>query len=332
MRHSPATLSPNQIHRDSLVFDAHCDFLSLAVWDGRRFDRRLDYGHLDLPRLLDGGVSAQMFAIFTLSQRHPTAEHSTVEALRQVEAFHQLPQHSAGRFVIATRAAEIERAKARGDVAGVLSMEGCEPLAGDIALLRVFYQLGVRCIGLTWNRRNAAADGIAQADAGGLTEFGRLVVQTAFQLGMLVDVAHLAAPGVAEVLQLAEGPVITSHANAHALCPHPRNLTDAQLEGIARCGGVVCVTFVPAFITPSPEQASLERLLDHVDYIAQRIGTEHVGIGSDFDGYEGVTAGLEDVTRLPALTAGLVQRGYTTTAIRNILGGNLVRVFQQAVR
>lgn len=324
--------SPKQIHRDCLVFDAHCDFLSLTVWDGRRFDHRLDYGHLDLPRLLEGGLSAQTFAIFTLSQRHPTAEHPTAEALRQVEAFYRLPQHSAGRFVIATCATEIERAKVRGEVAGILSMEGCEPLAGDIALLRLFYQLGVRCIGLTWNRRNAAANGIAQADPKGLTEFGRLVVKTAFQLGMLVDVAHLAAPGVADVLQLVEGPVIASHANAYALCPHPRNLNDAQLEGIARCGGVVCVTFVPAFITTPPEQASLERLLDHVDYIARCIGTEHIGIGSDFDGYDGVTAGLEDVTRLPALTAGLVQRGYTMTAIRDILGGNLLRVFRQVVR
>lgn len=323
--------SPEQIHRDCLIFDAHCDFLSLTVWDGRCFEHRLNYGHLDLPRLFEGGVSAQMFAIFTLSQRHPTAEHSTVEALRQVEAFHQLPQRSAGRFVIATCAAEIERAKVRGAVAGVLSMEGCEPLAGDIRLLRLFYQLGVRCIGLTWNWRNAAADGIAQTDAGGLTEFGRQVVRTAFELGMLVDVAHLAAPGVADVLHLAEGPVIASHANAYALCPHPRNLSDAQLEGIARCGGVVCVTFVPAFITPVPEQASLERLLDHIDYIAQRIGSEHIGIGSDFDGYDGVTLGLEDATHLPALTAGLIQRGYSMTAIRNILGGNLLRVFRQVI-
>jgi membrane dipeptidase len=322
-------LSPGQIHRDCLIFDAHCDFLSLTVWDGRNFAYRLGQGHVDLPRLLEGGVSAQIFAIFTLAQRHPTAGHPTVEALRQVEAFHQLPQQSAGRFMIATRAIEIERAKVRGNVAGILSMEGCEPLAGDLALLRVFYRLGVRCIGLTWNWRNAAADGVAQADAGGLTEFGRSVVKTAYQLGMLVDVTHLAAPGITEVLQLAEGPVIASHANAYALCPHPRNLSDEQMEGIARTGGVVCVTFVPAFISISPEQASLEHLLDHVDYIARRIGTEHIGIGSDFDGYDGVTAGLEDVTRLPALTAGLVQRGYTATAIRNILGDNLLRVFRQ---
>jgi len=322
-------LAPEQLHRDCLVFDAHCDFLSLTVWDRRRFDRRLDYGHLDLPRLLEGGVSAQTFAIFALSQRHPTADHPTVEALRQVEAFYQLAQQNSGRFAVATRAAEIEQAKVRGGVAGVLSMEGCEPLAGDIALLRVFYQLGVRCIGLTWNRRNAAADGIAEANAGGLTDFGRLVVRTAYQLGMLVDVAHLAAPGVNEVLQLAAGPVIASHANAFALCPHPRNLSDAQLEGIARSGGVICVTFVPAFISSLPEQASLERLLDHVDYIVQRIGVEHVGLGSDFDGYDGVTAGLEDVTCLPALTAGLIRRNYSTTAIRSILGLNLLRAFRQ---
>ena len=115
------------------------------------------------------------------------------------------------------------------------------------------------------------------------------------------------------------------------MCAHRRNLTDVQLDALAASGGVVCVTFVPGFITDSPAEASLERLLDHIDYMVHRIGVEHVGIGSDFEGYDGVTRGLEDVTRLSALTAGLAGRGYDALAIRGILGLNLLRVFRQVV-
>jgi membrane dipeptidase len=145
----------------------------------------------------------------------------------------------------------------------------------------------------------------------------------------MIDIAHLSPRGVDDVLQVAEGPVIDSHANAHALCSHRRNLNDAQLDALAKAGGVVCVAFVPKFITAEEGQASLEGVLDHIDHIVRRVGIDHVGIGSDFDGYDGVTRGLEDVSRLPALTAGLLRRGYDEAAVRKILGLNLLRVFRQ---
>ncbi len=319
-----------RLHRNALVFDAHCDFLSHTVRDGRRFAERLSLGHVDLPRLVEGGVTAQVFALFPLgTQQRPIADDPTVEVLRQVDAFHHLQDVCGGRFVAAMRATEIFQAEADGRVAGVLGLEGVEALAGELGLLRVFHQLGVRIVGLTWNHRNAAADGVGVVDAGGLTDFGRRVVREACRLGMVLDVSHLAPPGFWEVLELVEGPVISSHANAAALCPHPRNLSDAQLDGLAASGGVACVTYVPGFITVPPEQPSLERLLDHIDYLARRIGTDHIGLGSDFDGYDGVTAGLEDTACLPALTAGLVARAYPESAIRGILGLNQLRVFRQ---
>jgi membrane dipeptidase len=142
-------------------------------------------------------------------------------------------------------------------------------------------------------------------------------------------VAHLAPAGVRDVLALSEAPVIASHANAHALCDHPRNLTDAQMEGIATSGGLVAVTYVPSFLTPSAEGASLEQVLNHIDYIVKTIGVDHVGLGSDFDGFGGVLPGLEDVSHLPALTAGLVARGYSDEQVTKILGGNYLRVFRQ---
>jgi membrane dipeptidase len=134
---------------------------------------------------------------------------------------------------------------------------------------------------------------------------------------------------VRDVFDQSEAPIVASHANAHALCDNRRNLTDEQLEGIAASGGLVGVTFVPSFLAQDARTASLERVLDHVDYMVKTIGVDHVGLGSDFDGFGGVLPGLEDVSHLPALTAGLVARGYTDEDVAKILGGNWLRVFRQ---
>jgi membrane dipeptidase len=322
-------LDPIQLHSDSIVFDAHCDFLHNTAQDGRRFDQSLNVGRVDLPRLVRGGVTAQIFAVWDHWAEMPAHCSPTLEALRQVSAFYGMLDLCSDGFMPATRASDVERARSEGKVAGVLSLEGTEPLAGDVALLRAFYELGVRNLGLTWDYRNLAADGVGAPQPGGLTDFGRELVRQANRLGIMIDIAHLAPRGVDDVLEIVDGPIIDSHANAHALCAHRRNLTDAQLDALAATGGVVCVAFVPGFITQDKSKASLDGVLDHIDYIARRIGNDHIGIGSDFDGYDGITQGLEDVTHFPALTAGLAARGYDEQSIRQILGLNLLRVFGQ---
>jgi membrane dipeptidase len=325
------------LHASSVIFDGHCDTL-IPVRDGdRRLDERvqpqaeggvLTSQHIDLPRLVEGGVTAQIFACFVREQFLPS--DATNEALRLIDAFYQALDGNPDTLLLATTAADVERAKAEGKVSGVLSLEGAEALEGDLAMLRTFYRLGLRALGLTWNFRNRAADGLAEIrTGGGLTEFGAALVREANRLGVILDVAHLAPAGVRDVLELSEAPVVASHANARALCDHPRNLTDEQLDGIAASGGLVAVTYVPAFLASPPEDASLEQVLDHVDYIVKAIGVDHVGLGSDFDGFDGVLPGLEDVLHLPALTAGLVARGYSDEKVGKILGGNYLRVFRQ---
>lgn len=323
-----------ELYDSSIIFDGHCDTL-IPLRDnerrlGERCQARPDGGvtssqHLDLPRLLEGGVTAQTFACFVRKQFLPS--DATNEALRLIDAFYQALDENPDTLLLATTAADVERAKSEGQVAGVLSLEGAEALEGDLAMLRIFYRLGVRALGLTWNFRNRAADGLAEMrTGGGLTEFGVALVREANRLGVILDVAHLAPAGVRDVLELSEAPVVASHANARALCDHRRNLTDEQLEGIAASGGLVAVTYVPSFLA---QDASLERVLDHIDYIVETIGVDHVGLGSDFDGFGGTLPGLEDVSRLPALTAGLVTRGYTDEKAAKILGGNYLRVFRQ---
>ena len=320
-----------------MIFDGHCDTL-ISIRDG---DRRLgercqvqpDGGvissqHIDLPRLLEGGVTAQIFACFVRQQFLPS--DATNEALRLIDAFYRALDENPEALLLATTAADVEQAKAEGKVAGVLSLEGAEALEGDLAMLRTFYHLGLRALGLTWNWRNQAADGLGESrTGGGLTEFGVALVREANRLGLILDIAHLAPAGVRDVLELSEAPVVASHANARALCDHHRNLTDEQLAGIAASGGLVGVTYVPSFLAQEHQDASLEKVLDHIDYIVKTIGLDHVGLGSDFDGFDGVLPGLEDVSHLPALTAGLVARGYSDEKVAQILGGNYLRVFRQ---
>jgi len=321
-------LDPRWLHQESIVFDAHCDTLQEVLAGKRRLGERSEKGHADLPRLREGGVTAQIFALFVSPNYFPRG--AARQALRLLDAFYQEMEENADQLTLATSASDIEKAKAEGKVAGILSLEGAEALEGDLGVLRAFYKLGVRNIGLTWNLRNAAADGVDETrSSSGLSNFGVQLVREMNRLGIMVDISHLSPTGVRDVLHVSEAPVIASHSNAYALCPHRRNLTDEQLEGVASKGGVVGVTFVPRFVTEDEDQATLKKVLDQIDYMVKTMGIDHVGLGSDFDGFfKSEVRGLEDVTCLPKLTAGLVERGYGEEEVKKILGGNFMRVFR----
>jgi len=209
----------------------------------------------------------------------------------------------------------------------LLTLEGGEALEEELAVLRQFYRLGVRGLSLTWNYRNALAGGISEQRAAGLSDLGAATVRELNRLGMLVDVSHLSERAFWEVLEISQGPVVATHANAYRLCSHPRNLKDEQLRALAARGGVVGVTFVPAFV--ASQAPSLERLADHVEYLCATVGVDAVGLGSDFDGSEERLAGLEDAGALPNLTACLLARGFKEEELGKILGGNWLRVLEE---
>ncbi len=320
-----------ELHRSSIIFDGHCDSLLRVVEGQLKLAERSAEGHLDLPRLHDAGVTAQVFAIFIEDQYLPAG--AARQTLRVLDAFYRELEANADALFLATKAADIGQAKAAGTVAAIIGCEGAECLEADLALLRVYHRLGLRLLTVAWSRRNQAADGAWESRTrGGLTNFGIKVVEECNQLGILLDISHLSPAGVEDILEVSAAPVVASHSNAHALCPSPRNLTDQQLVALAEKGGVVGVTFVPSFISERQEEASLAKLLDHVDHIVKTTGIDHVGLGSDFDGFRPpAPAGLEDVTHLPGITAGLVQRGYSEEDVRKVLGLNWLRVFRQAV-
>lgn len=321
-------IDPATLHSSAIVCDGHCDTLGDLLAGTRALSERSTVGHIDLPRLREGGVTAQVFACFVPvdQYRRGAARH----ALQRLDQLHQALERYPDQLLLATGADDIRRAKAEGKVAGILGLEGVEPLEGSLALLRCFYRLGVRVVGLTWNFRNEAADGVFEGgQARGLSDFGVQLVAECNRLGMLIDVSHLAPPGVEDVLRISRQPVIASHSNAAALCDDSRNLTDAQIRAIASHGGLVGVTFVTSFLVKPARAATIAHVLDHIDHLLRVAGPDHVMIGSDFDGIEATPRGLENASRYSALTAGMLARGHDEQTVRHVLGLNFLRVFEQ---
>lgn len=307
-----------------IVFDSHCDTLMEVVEGRRSLGERSEKGHIDLPRLLEAGVTSQVFAIWLDDKYLPGEAVKTT--LRFIDTFYRELETSPDKLMLATKVADVWEAKRRSMVAGFLAIEGGEALEGSISALRMFYKLGVRLMTLTWSRRNQIADGVYEArTGGGLTRFGVEVVKEMNRLGMAVDVSHLSERGFWDVMEVAEKPVVATHSNARAVWDHPRNLTDDQLRAIARSGGIVGATFVGPFIGQGKQ--SVENLVNHIDHMVEVMGIEHVGIGSDFDGTsdESLPEEIRNVTDMPAVAQALLRRGYSEGDVRKIMGLNWLR-------
>ena len=214
------TMTPAEVatlHRESVVVDAHCDVLGCVVRGQRRLGERATEGQFDLPRAREGGITAELLAIYLKTPQPGSCMRQTIQYL---EAFHREVEGFPDMALAATRADDVLRAKEEGKVALILSMEGAEALEGDLDFLRVCHRLGLRSLGITWNRRNEAADGVGELrTGGGLSEFGVQLVKECNRLGILIDMAHLAPAGVEDVLEVSEAPVVVTHGNCHALWP-----------------------------------------------------------------------------------------------------------------
>lgn len=319
------------LHDRSWVIDGHADTFYEVMDKGHDFFQRQSHGHTDYPRFLAGGVNLQIASLWT------PAKHSGQSATDFAQAL-----LDTGRRTIADSRGRLHQVTSQSDLAtiapgqGVLgfcfSIEGATPLQGDVALLEQFYRNGVRAVGLTHNHDSELASGCGNKFPGGLTDAGRRVVARMRELGMLIDIAHLADPGVEEVLDAATQPVVASHALCRSLMPISRNCSDDTLRGIAASGGLIGITFIAQFLRPHEKQSDLHCTIadvcDHLDHAVAIAGIQHVGIGSDFDGYEIPIVGLEDVAALPNLTQELLNRGYTDPDIVALLGGNWLRVLR----
>ncbi|MDN5331252.1 MAG: rane dipeptidase [Tepidanaerobacteraceae bacterium] len=314
-----------RLHRESIIFDAHCDTV-LQVLEGKRtLGERSEDGHVDIPRLKAGGIKAQVFSVFVRPEWYGDAVHAT---LRGIVTLTREIKKNEDDVMLARSFKDAKKAVAEGKVAAFISIEGGEALQGDLDMLEVYAKMGVSSIILTWNNRNAIADGAGDIRSnGGLSSFGVEVIKEMERLGIVVDLAHISPKGFWDAMEVCEKPVIVSHALPRKFMDIPRNLDDEQIKAVAERGGVIGVSFY--FTSYGGAEGSLEKVLDAIDYIADKAGVDCVGIGSDFDGFTGTVEGLESCEKFINITRGLVHRGYSDEDIEKILGGNFMRVYEK---
>lgn len=345
MNSQETTARVARLHEWSVV-DMHFDMLmDLYEKRGRSNVFNTDY----LPQFEAGGVGVVGAAIYLLDSYVP--ELALRVALDQIARLY-VEQDASGRFTICRSHADILQARQAGQIAVLITMEGVEPLGTDPNLLRIFYELGLRSLGLTHSRRNAAGDGGVFAASGsapgGLTAFGREIVQQCEALGILLDLAHINPAGFEEVLAMTTRPLIVSHSNARRFYDIERNLSDEQIRMVGERGGVIGVNAL--LVSPRAEAMHLDHYVDHIDHIVALIGIEGVGIGFDFfeQIFHAMPAAekeafhthftelhyipdLKDHAHAPNLTRKLIERGYSNEAISKILYGNFMRLFEQVL-
>lgn len=306
------------------IVDGHADTLSRLDSECRSLGEASTRGQSDLGRLLRAGVSLQILAICVESAMD--AEAGLRRLLALIDRFYlDLAGHAEARLV---------GAKADLDWLGpervgfMLAIEGADPLGKRPELLRILHRLGVRMLGLVWNWRNEFAAGAMAPDGGGLTGVGRELIAIAEATGIVVDLAHINRQGFWDVLETATKPIVVSHANARAVCEHPRNLDDDQLRALAAAGGVVGVNLYPPFLT-NASRATVDDILRHLDHLLRVAGPESVGFGLDFDGIETTPVDLPDIAALSVLLRAIDRLGLPPPVRKGLLGGNWLRILRQ---
>ena len=310
------------------VVDVHIDTLSRLL-KSKRVNLQGDSNrrHVDIPKLRRGGVKAAVFAAYVPD--NCGRESPSIIAMKEIDIAYRLEQQYPDDLKVVRSRGELIRAARRRIIGMILSIENGVALEGSLELLRVYYRLGVRALGLTWNGSNAIATGTgSRVMDSGLTSFGRNVVAEMERLGMMIDVSHLSRKGFWDVLNETQGPLIASHSNAAALCDHGRNLDDDQIEAIASRGGFIGVNFHVPFLT-ARNRASAADVVRHIRYIGELAGNGVVGIGSDFDGTRTVPRGLRNAGTFPRLIDELKRAGFSSRRIDDIAGNNFLRVMKR---
>lgn len=346
----PTVTDETQRLHDSLqIVDMHSDTL---LWD-RDLLERSDRGHVDLPRLEEGNVALQVFASVSKSPKGQNYDSNTDESdnitllsvaqlrpprtwtsllqrsLHQAERLERAVADSEGRLVQVRTRGDLDELladrEAGADVTGALfAVEGLHNLEGDIAAFDELYDAGMRMAGFTHFFDNEVSGSMHGVEKGGLTDLGREAFRQMEERGVIVDVAHASPAAVAEMIAMATQPLVLSHGGVQATCDVNRNLSDEQIEGIARTGGVIGIGYWDGAVC----EPSVEAVVAAIDHVVQVAGIEAVALGSDFDG--ATTVGW-DTSALAGLTQALVDAGYSDDEVAAIMGGNTVRVLRDVL-
>lgn len=330
------------LHAGLLTLDSHIDI----PWpDGDDPFERSASRRVDLPKMREGGVVAGCFAAYipqgpTDEDGHRSAQQRAFAMLGRIREMGG--ERNGIQARICDTADAIEQAHADGAVAVVPAIENAYAFGTDLSVIAAFRKQGVRYVTLTHNGHNAIADsaiprrdlGDGETLHGGLSRLGYDAVAELNRHGMLIDVSHLSRQGMLQATERSATPVVATHSCVRALCDHRRNLDDRQLDALRDTGGLIQITAMPGFlrsrgVKQDGSPADIADLVDHLDYVARRIGPAHVGISSDFDG-GGAIAGWKDASESGAVTAELMRRGYGMDEMAGFWGGNFLRLLRQA--
>lgn len=355
-----------RVYREAIIIDTHNDMPSKMIDDGYNPDVRhtpgfdKTQGETDLPRLVESGITGVFLSAYVDPEKWTFGtDRSWKQVQVYLDSIHAFASRHPDRLTFATTAAEVRAAKTNGKVAVLIGVEGGHAIENSVDNLRELARRGVRYMTLTWNNGNewaGAAAGLNGTRSGGLTERGKEMIREMNRLGILVDISHVSDSTFYDAVATSSMPVIASHSSARILNGHRRNMNDHMLRAVAKNGGVVNVNFYSSFVDPdflrkadsieknvqgqanidaatrALPRPSLKILLDHFDHIIKVAGIDHVGIGSDFDGVSGLLPqGMDDVTRLPLIAQGLLDRGYSEADVKKVLGGNMLRVMDRAI-
>jgi len=358
------------IQKTEVAIDTHDDTPQRMLWQNFDLAHRDATGNIDIPRMRDGKLNGIFMSIWTPGTV-PGPEASS-RALKQIELVRaQATKHSAD-LMLATTAAEIEKARQQGKIAVLMGMEGGHMINNDLDLLRKYAGLGVRYLTLTHSVNDDWADSSTDKPVhNGLTPFGKQVVEELNRLGVMVDISHVSDKTFYDALEVTKAPVIASHSSCRALCDARRNMSDDMIRALAKNGGVMQINFHIGFLSQesdavkaagtNPQITEMEkncgedeackvagyqrindeltaagklpavswtRIVDHIDHAVKIAGAAHVGLGSDFDGAI-MPQGMDDVSHYQQIAAELVRRGYSDQDVRNIMGGNVLRVMTE---
>jgi membrane dipeptidase len=342
----------------AFFFDGHND--SLTREDHARFASGREGGHLDLPRMAAAGMRGGIFAVFIRNPETadyqpaksnrpggagpaPELDHAYAAGASTVAAGRLAAMEAAGEMRVGRTIADVDAAadgaagdggdaaSAGGPPVAVLHLEGAEAIDADLEALDFWYAAGLRSLGPVWSRPNAFGHGVrfrypSTPDIGpGLTDAGKALARRCAELGIVFDLAHMNEAGFWDAAELGVAPLVVSHAGAHAICPNSRCITDAQIDAVGETGGLIGIVYAPAFLRPDgrnkPEGTPLDLIVRHARHVAERIGVEHVALGSDFDGTE-VPDALGDVTGVPKLLEEFAEHGFSESEIEAIAWGN----------
>lgn len=335
------------------VFDGHNDILSRLMREGRDgAEARVLNGHagmqVDMPKAREGGLAGGLCAIYVPSPGSgldgngdlPRVERPSAldQTIAQAALLRRIEAQSDGAFSVCTSVADIRGAMDRGSFAAVFHIEGIEAVGPDLDLIHVLHAAGLRTLGPVWSRPNIFAHGVPfrfahSPDIGpGLTESGRDLVRLCNGLKIMVDLSHMNDAGFWDIAKISDAPLVASHSNAFAISPHSRNLTDRQLDAIRDTGGLVGLNFGVKFLHPEGKADSamdLSIMVRHVQYIVDRVGIDHVALGSDFDGTL-ISNKIGDATGIPRLLGALRMGGFDDEALTKIAHANWLSVLKRS--